>query len=404
MRTLFLLIACSVGASAQVATSFSPYATPFVPFSAEAQAVGEAGAFGQTSDPLRMLDNPAVLADFAGGVSISGDRIPDWLSVGSVSTRAFAMAGGVRSSIAGMPASVGAGLTYGSFDASPYPVTEVDLLTLTVVDGEEFDPGRDETVALGLGAAVDGPVRVRAGASLRRYSSAEFHRARAGSERAKALTADLGVDVTAPLGRWIMPTPDGGFRLVTDLSLGYALRGIGLSESDLVFDPEVFGIGAFSGAVGRSPSAGLSLLVGFDAGLGTRWAFRGASVEFLTGAEARGANVWGGISAENVLLGVGDEGDQILTRRGYRLALAEVLTLSRGSMRGANFGERASWGATVSAGGALRLAGMLGAGEALHPLGRRLDLRYAYARFTFDGEGSPFGTTVAHGLTLRLTP
>lgn len=295
-----------------------------------------------------------------------------------------------------MPASVGVGLAFGSFDQSPFPITLPDGPDL-----DDFDPGRDETLALGLGAALGGPVRVRAGGALRRYTSSAFFGSSVPDERATALTADLGIDLTAPVGRWIMPTHDGGFQLVGDVSAGYALRGIGLSESSVEFGSGVFNYGPVPGAADRTPTAGVSLLVGFDAGVGTPWVLRGASVEFLTGAEDRGAAYWG-LSAENVLLGAGADGDQILTRRGYRLALAEVVTLSSGTMGGASFSRRDSRGATLSLGGALRVAGLLTARRDLHALGRRLDLRYTYATYSFDDDS--FETFAAHGLTLRARP
>ena len=37
-------------------------------------------------------------------------------------------------------------------------------------------------------------------------------------------------------------------------------------------------------------------------------------------------------------------------------------------------------------------------------LGGRFDLRYTYAEYTFDPDGSPFGYTPAHGVVLRVRP
>lgn len=253
MRTLLSALALVLGPSLAAQTGAQPYVTPYVPLSAEAQAVAEAGAFGATADPLRMLDNPAVLADFAGGLSVTGDRIPNWFDLDGFSTTAVAVAGGIRTSVAGMPASVGVGVAYGSFDQPVLPLTDATGGPLG-----DFDAGRDETLALGIGGAIAGPLRVRAGASLRHYSSGAFVGAREGDERASALTADLGIDVTAPVGRWLMPTHDGGFQLVTDVSAGYALRGIALSETAPVIESEVFDYGPPSWTARRRPASACS--------------------------------------------------------------------------------------------------------------------------------------------------
>lgn len=401
MRLLsaLLLLALSPSLAAQenrVAEPLSPYATAYAPLSSEAQGVAEAGAFGRTSDPLRMLDNPALLADLADGISVSGELTPEWFGFGDLSTRALAVAGGVRTSVAGRPASVAVGLAYGSFDSFEYVLTDDQGNGIG-----EFDSGPDRTFALGVGGTVDGPVRLRVGASARRYVSSAYPTTRVDSDRATALTADLGIDVTAPIGRWIMPTPDGGFQLVTDLTAGYALRGIGLAESSVDYGSDILGFDqSIPGRADRTPSAGITLLVGFDAGLGTEHALRGASLEFMTTAEAPNRASWD-LSVPNVLLGVGDEFGRNIVRRGYRLTLAEVLTLSAGTMRGASFLERQSRGATLSLGGALRLAGMLGAGDGLSEMGRRIDLGYTYAAYTFEDD-SFFGRSPSHGLTLRV--
>ena len=399
MRALLALVVLAVAPlpAAQVETPSVSYATPFLPLSSEALAVAEAGAFGPTSDPLRMLDNPALLADFAGGVSVSGDLIPDWLGFDAISVRGLAVAGGKRVTVGGLPVALAAGLAYGAFDSSPGLITDDQGNSLGV-----FDPGADQTLAVGIGAAVGGPVRVRVGTSVRGYASEAFPTPEGGEGRVRSLAADVGLDVTAPVGRWIMPTPADGFQLVADVTAGYALRGIGISESSL--DVEFAGfVSTVSGRPDQTPSAGVTVLLGLDAGVGTPHAMRGASLEFLTTADdASGADFWG-LSATNVLLGAGGEFDRAVVRRGYRLTLAETLTLSMGRLRGASFVERESAGATLSLGGALRLAGALGAGEEVSEVGRRVDLRYTYAAYTFRDDRSPFGRTASHGLTLRAT-
>ncbi len=394
MRALLLsLLACSLSpVAAQASASEFPYLTAFLPLSAEAQAVAEAGAFGPTSDPLRMLDNPAVLADFAGGASLTGDRLPRWLGFPGYSSTALGIAGGTQTQAAGVPVSVGIGLAYASV-RQPSSVATDDQGNVI----GDFDPGLDQSVAFGAGGAVDGPLRIRAGASLRHYVSSAIPREQGDDTRARSLTADLGLDVTAPVGRWIMPSPDGGFQLVADVTAGYALRGLELTATSVPSD-----FGSVSGQAGRTPSAGVHVLVGFDTALGTRLAFRGASFEFMTTSDDPGAELWG-MSARSVLLGTADENGSDLARRGYRLTLAETLTFSGGSSRGASFVGREGQGATFSLGGALRLAGLLGAGDGVHDLGRRFDVRYTYAAYTFPGD-VPFDRTVGHGLTLRVRP
>ena len=394
-----LLIALAPALAAQTdGVLVSPYITPAIPLSTEAQGVAEAGAFGATADPLRMLDNPAILADFAGGVSVSGDQIPTWLGIDGISTQALAVAGGGRVLAGGVPVSLAAGLAYGAFDQPPYFRTDVQGNALGVID-----PGADQTFAFGLGASVEGPVRVRAGTSVRHYVSSQYPALPQGVDRVSGTALDFGLDVAAPVGDWIMPTPDGGFKLVADLSAGYALRGVGrLSESSFIADfGSRYGT-SVSGRVRRTPVAGVGLLVGFDAGLGTGRALRGASFEYLTTADGPEGSNWG-LSAKNVILGVGDEFDSSIVRRGYRLTLAETLTLSAGTLRGASLIERRSRGLTLSLGGALRLAGVLGAGERVYEIGRRVDLRYSYAAYTFGEEGTLFDRTVGHGLTQRFS-
>ncbi|WP_412061408.1 hypothetical protein [Rubrivirga sp. IMCC45206] len=399
MRTLCLALVALLGpaAAAQQSTVHTPYVTPYLPLSAEAQAVAEAGAFGPTADPLRMLDNPAVLADFAGGVSVSGELTPRWLGFEDISTAGFAVAGGIRGTLAGRPASIGVGLAAGAFSLPPFVLTDVQGIELGV-----FDPGLDRTLALGVGGAVDGPVRVRAGASLRRLTSGAQLGTIGDDDRARATAADLGVDVTLPLGRWLQPAPGAdGTRFDVELTAGYALRGLGLADSAPTYDPDlVFGIRP-SATVQRTPAAGIRLLTAVELNAGTPRAFRVVGLEVLTGAEDPGAELFG-LSAANVLLGAGDESDQVLTRQAGRLSLGETVTLSLGAMRGASFVSRESSGATLSIGGALRGVGRLRNDNALIALGTRYDLRYTYARYTF-GENS-FDASAAHGLVLRVRP
>ncbi|WP_420455849.1 hypothetical protein [Rubrivirga sp.] len=402
MRALALSLLFAVGVFAQdVDPGFtvvvSPYLTPFVPLSAEAQAVAEAGAFGHTEDPLRMLDNPAVLAGFGDGVRVSGHLLTDWLGADDLQSAGGAVAAGWRATLAGLPATVGVGLAYGSFRQPVFdPLADGFPTELPAADEIQHDWER--TVSLGVGVGVEGPVRVRAGVagrSLRSVPLFDVFAPEPGGERASALVADLGLDVTAPVGRWLQPEPTAaGVRGVIDVTLGYALLGIGLTESDAP--------SGYFAQPERQAMAGISLRAGVDVRQRSATPLRAVEAEFLTGAEDPGAAAFG-LSASNVLLGA-DPSSQAVVRRAGRLTLGETVALSAGTMEGATFVERDSWGFTISAGGALRLVGALADRPDLHALGGRFDLRYTYARYTFDPGPDPFATTPAHGLVVRVRP
>ena len=377
----------------------SPYSTPFLPLSTEAQAVAEAGAFGHAEDPLRLLDNPALLADFADGVRVSGHLLTDWLGVGDLSSSGAAVAGGVRTRLGGLPTSVGVGLAYGAFSQPRYDVYDEDGILLGT-----FPEGSDDVLALGVGVGIEGPVRVRVGGSVQSLRSQPLYAndpsdpiSLAGDpfERATATAADLGLDVTLPLGRWLQPEPTaGGIGLVLDATVGYALRGLALSgEAPVGYAPNAE----------RRPTAGLALRGAAVVGARSAAPLHAVEVEFLTGAEDPGADAWGDLSASNVLLGANPD-ENAVVHRALRATVGEALTLSRGTMEGASLVPRASWGLGVNVGGALRLAGVALDRPDLYGLGRRFDLRYTYAQYTFDPDDSPFGDTPAHGVVLRVRP
>ena len=398
MRLLLLALLATSAVAAQdsgFTVVFPPYVTPYLPLSTDAVAVAEAGAFGRTDDPLRMLDNPAVLADFADGVTLSGHVLPEWLGLGGdYRSAGGAIAGGLRTRLGGLPTSVGVGLAYGSFTSPNYATAGVEGEFVPV---PPFREDRDQVVALGVGVGVEGPVRVRVGAAGRSLRSVPLLPAPTfigDAERAHALVADLGVDVTAPVGQWIQGAPsDDGVRAILDVSLGYAVRGLAISGEAPA---------GYLSTPGHQPSAGVALLVGAEVGARSATPLRVAEAEFLTGAEDPGAAAFG-LSAANVFLG-SDPSDQALVRRAGRLTLGETLTLSRGSMAGGSLVARDGWGVAVSAGGALRLAGAVAGRPDLSRLGERLDLRYTYAAYTFEPGESPFGGTPTHGLVLRVRP
>ncbi|WP_412069287.1 hypothetical protein [Rubrivirga sp. IMCC43871] len=406
MRTplLALAVLLAPAAAAQQSTVFTPYVTPYLPLSAEAQAVAEACAFGPTADPLRMLDNPAVLAGFADGVTVSGELSPRWLGYDDTSSAAVSIAAGVRGTLAGRPASIGVGVAVGTFSVPPFTGVFAPEGPTSDAQGPgrvDFDPGLDRTVALGGGGAVEGPVHVRAGASVRRLTSGALYGTVGDDDRARATVADLGLDVTLPVGRWLQPAGARGARFDVELTAGYALRGLGLADSAPTYDPlSAFGVTP-SGAVQRTPSAGIRLLTAVELDAGTPRAYRVVALEVLTGAEDPGAQFWG-LSAANVLLGAGDESDQVLTRQAVRLSLAETVTLSLGAMRGGSVVPRESSGVTLSVGGALRGIGRLADNALPARLGERFDLRYTYARYTF-GNNS-FEPSPAHGVVLQVRP
>ncbi len=403
MRARLLLLVFALSASAQdVDPGFtvlsSPYGTPFVPLSAEAQAVAEAGAFGHTEDPLRMFDNPAVLADFGDGVRVSGQLLTDWLGAEELESAGGAVATGLRTTLAGVPATVGVGLAYGAFRQPVFDPFAGGFPTEPLA-ADEIRYDWDRAVSLGVGVGVEGPVRVRAGVAGRSLQSALLFGVfdpEPEGRRARALVADLGLDVTAPVGRWLQPEPTAaGVQGVIDVTLGYAYLGAGLSEND---PPR-----GYLATPRHQATAGLSLRTGVDVRQRSATPLRAVEAEFLTGAEDPGAAAFG-LSASNVLLGADASDSRALTRRAVRLTLGEVVAVSAGTMAGANFVERDSRGVTLSAGGALRLVGALRDRPDLHALGDRFDLRYTYARYTFDPGRDPFGPTPAHGLVLRVRP
>ena len=403
MRALLVSFLVASAALAQdvdpgFSVAITPYVTPFVPLSTEAQAVAEAGAFGRVDDPLRLLDNPAVLADFTDGVRVSGHLLTDWLGV-DISSSGGAVAGGVRTRLGGLPASVGVGLAYGAFSEPALVVTDAQGREIG-----EIPESDDEVLALGVGVGIEGPVRVRLGGSVQSLRSRQLYAGdlsqptsfdEGSFERARATAADLGVDVTLPIGRWLRPTPTAsGLGVVLDATVGYALRGLAISGE---------APSGYAGDVERRPTAGASLLGAVDVGLGSPMPLRAVQAEFLTGAEDPGADTWGDLSASNVLFGSNPD-ENAVVHRALRATLGEALVLSRGVFEGATFVPRESWGVGLNVGGALRLAGVVLDRPDLHRLGGRFDLRYTYAEYTFEPGDSPFGDTPAHGVILRVRP
>lgn len=404
MRALLLLALVASTVSAQdfdpgFTVAISPFATPFLPLSTEAQAVAEAGAFGRAEDPLRLLDNPALLADFSDGVRVSGHLMDTWLGVDDLEASGGAIAGGLRTRMGGVPATVGVGLAVGTFSQPPVTLIDVDGTELATVP-----EGGERVLALGVGMGLEGPVRVRLGGAVRSLRSQPlFHIERDPlgvpspsyeSERATAVAADLGLDVTAPFGRWLRLAPAPGTDVVLDVTLGYALRGIAVSGDA----PP-----GYLAEAERQPTAGAAFRTGLDVALDTPTPLRAVEAEYLTGAEDPGADAWGNLTASHVLLGQGDT-DLTVVHRAARMTFGETLTLSRGAFEGANFVARESWGLGLSTAGALRLVGRLADRPDLHALGSRFDLRYTYAEYEFDPDGSPFGTAPAHGVVLRVRP
>jgi hypothetical protein len=403
MRALFVSFLVASAALAQdvdpgFSVAINPYVTPFVPLSTEAQAVAEAGAFGRVEDPLRLLDNPAVLADFADGVRVSGHLLTDWFGA-DIASSGGAVAGGVQTRLGRFPASVGVGLAYGTFSEPAFVLTDEQGRELS-----EIPESDDEVLALGVGVGIEGPVRVRLGGSLQALRSRQLYANGLSLpitldddpfERARATAADVGLDVTLPIGTWLRPAPvASGLGFVLDATVGYALRGIAISGE---------APSGYAGNVERRPAAGASLLGAVEIGVGSVVPLRAVEAEFLTGAEDPGADAWGDLSASNVLLGSNPD-ENAVVHRAVRLTLGEALVLSRGVFEGATFVPRESWGVGFNVGGALRLAGVVLDRPDLHRLGGRFDLRYTYAEYTFDPDGSPFGDTPAHGVVLRVRP
>lgn len=399
MRALLVSLVLATSAFAQdvdpgFAIQVSPYVTPFVPLSTEALAVAEAGAFGHAEDPLRMLDNPALLADFDDGVRVSGHLLNDWLGATDLVSSGGAVAGGLRTALFGAPASVGVGLAYGTFRA-PYvdPLADGPSPPDGVVHADELVFDRDRVVSLGAAVGIEGPVRVRVGAAGRSLRSIPLSAGDGASDRARAFVADVGVDVTAPLGRWLQPEPTAsGRRAVLDLTLGYAALGIRVAEND---PPH-----PYYARTDAQATAGISLRAGLDTGLDAATPLRAVEAEFLTGAWDPGAALFG-LSAANVVFGEGGADDKALVRRAVRLTLGETLVLSAGIAEGGNFVERNAVGVALDLGGALRLAGVLGGRADRYALGRRVGVRYTFARDAYDGD---FAVATSHGLTVRLRP
>ena len=380
-----LLVALSASPAAQrdvpgdERVSTSAFVTPDFPRSAEGRALVRAGVFGRAHDPVRMLDNPALLADLADGLRVSGAFAPSVFDLDNIDGGAAAVSGGRTVQVVGQSVAVAVGVAgqVAAFQPSR-TVGEPDPST-----------NREWAGALGVGAAYDGPVRVRAGVSGRYLRSTDYPTTlptmggEVETDRARAVTADLGLDVTAPVGRWLRPEPSAsGSRIVLDLGVGYVVRNATLYDDPIQLErtlppnsaPQEIGTPDVDAGVG------LAALVGLDVRTRTT-PLRAVSLEAF--AEPREFD------------GFGD-------RYGLRLTLAEAVAVS-----GGRAGDLYGVGVALSVGGALRALAALDGDRQRYDRAGRFDLRYTSAH-----SGTVFGSSTdgrtfdslgdVHGLVLTV--
>ena len=349
---------------------FGVFFSSFLPTSADAPAILRTGRFGGAHDPMRMLDNPGLLADVADGFRASGLLLPDLYRIDNIDVGAVAASGGREVQIGGQSFAVGVGVAgqVVSFDET-----------------ERSDGDHERTVALGVGLGYEGSVRVRVGASGQYLQTVNYLTAD-GEERPRAVLADLSADVTAPVGRWIQPEPTAsGNRLVLDLGVGYVLQDATLSDRSVRVPSPFSGVpGAVFGAPGSASTVGVSGEIGLDVRART------------TPLRAVGADVFA-------------ESGEFTDAWGARLSLAETLTLS-GAWRD---DEQSALGVSLSVGGALRALAALDGDRQRYEQSGRFDLRYTFSRrYNRTRIVSPSGRTLgdaspngdAHGLVLSYRP
>lgn len=354
---LFALAALAVPARAQVSsvvvTALPVLEIPTVP------EMGGATVGRTAGDARAFLQNPAALALAPAGQAAAGT--PDALWFGESRFGAAAATWARRSG----RLAVGVGIGQGSLSAD----------TRTLADGTPLDP-TDRYRALGASVATTGAVRVALGAAVRYLTSTDapvYDGMHFTVGRLRGVTADLGALVTADVAALAGRPRVGRFAPALDVSAGYAQTHLGGQVTYSGFAAQAL---PRTGALGWSARAGLDLAVGGRALrlVEAEGAFQAERrLARRDGATTTFAPLTGGTSLADALAGSGD--DATTGRRGFRLGLAETLTLAWGGFDGGGYRDVATRTVEVRAAGAFALvAARLAPGPLADAL-RRTDLR-----------------------------
>ncbi len=339
-----------------------------LPFSAESQGLSFAGAFGTSSDPVRLLDSPTLLAGLGTGVHLSGVYTPELYGISDISVTSGGGAAGVDVRVAGRPLALVLGAARGHLSFGEIAMTNPTANTSSAYA---------QTTSVGLGAAWRGPVVVRAGVAGRSHV---VHMA-SGPDvmEARALVSDVGLDVTLPVGeRWFGVGPD--LRPALDLTAGAAVRGLEISNDPYTVQDDISGSPVQQLILGAAAEGGLE--IGTEA-LPLRAVGLALYLDRQSGEP---------------------KSDYDGVRFGLRLDLAETLSVSLGTEARDGFDSRSAFGVGVSLGGLLRSLGARGGNSELYRLGQRGDLRATVAVSNIDNDAGLFGKARTMGLTLRVRP
>lgn len=323
-------------------------ALPFLGLPAVAE-LGGATVGRATDDPRATLQNPAVgaLAAREAAQGVGGAPVDTWFGESRYGVAASAWhlrRGGVAASIA-----AGVGTMRGA--------------DRTLADGSLYAPA-DRFRSLSVAVGTTGDVRVAAGVTGRYVTSTDVPVWNGtsyliGSKRGATFDGGLAVsaDVAALAGadRWFAGRPAvAGLHPALDVTAGYAQTNVGGGIRYAGFGTQAL---PRLGALGWSAVAGLDLPTrAGDVRLVEAEIARSAERLLVEeqGATTRYAAVVGGMPLSAPLAGTGD--DRMVGRAGFRVRLAETVTLSWGRFEGWGYASSRVTGWEVSTAGVARLA------------------------------------------------
>ncbi len=355
-----LLLALTVAAlpvraqeSAIVVTALPVLEIPAVP------ELGGATVGRTAADARAFLQNPAALALAPAGQAAAGTPDATWFG-----ENRFGATAATWTRRTGRVA-LGAGLARGTLSAD----------ARTLADGTPIDP-TDRYHALGASVATTGAVRVALGATARYITSTDtpvYDGTRFTVGRLRGVTADVGALVTADVAALAGRPRLGALTPALDVSAGYAQTHLGGQVKYSGFAAE---------ALPRTGALGWSARTGIDLAVGGR-ALRLVEAEGAFQAERRLARqegvrttfapLTGGTSLSSALAGSGD--DATTGRRGFRLGLAETLSIAWGRFDGGGYRDVATRSVEVRTAGAFAFAATRLAHGPLTDALRRADLR-----------------------------